>query len=146
LQKLIQIGTFRHILVTKNIFHFFGDEGMARLPDDTVTRIKQEVSLRRLLESQGYQAKKQGKDYVIKCAFHEDDTPSLIITPRNNLFDCFVCGATGTVIDWVMKTQGVSFRFACEILQKDAWHSIWVGLSILCSRNHNLLVGPASAY
>ncbi|WP_368388907.1 CHC2 zinc finger domain-containing protein [Marinobacter sp. SS8-8] len=36
------------------------------------------------------------------------------------MFNCFGCGAAGTVIDWVMKTQGVSFRFACEILQKDA--------------------------
>ncbi|MBK8186896.1 MAG: hypothetical protein IPK77_06420 [Cellvibrio sp.] len=32
-----------------------------------------------------------------------------MITPKSNLFNCFGCGAGGSVIDWVMKTQGVSF-------------------------------------
>ncbi len=92
---------------------------MARLPDEVIQRIKAEVSLLRLVESQGYQLQKQGKDYAICCPFHEDKEPSCIITPKSNLFNCFGCGAAGSVIDWVMKTQGVSFRFACEILQKD---------------------------
>ncbi len=65
------------------------------------------------------QVTKQGKDYVVCCPFHEEKTPSCIISPKTNLFNCFGCGTGGSVIDWVMKTQGVSFRFACEILQKD---------------------------
>lgn len=94
---------------------------MARIADDVIERIKTETSLLRLVESQGYQPRKQGKDYVIACPFHEgDNTPSLIITPHKNLFNCFGCGAAGTVIDWVMKTQGVSFRHAVEVLQKDS--------------------------
>ena len=93
---------------------------MARLPDDEITRLKDEVSLLRLVESQGYQPKKQGKDYAICCPFHdEDESPSLIISPQKNLFHCFGCSAAGSVIDWVMQTRGVSFRFACEILQND---------------------------
>ncbi len=93
---------------------------MARLPDDVIERIKSEISLLRLVESQGYQPKKQGKDYALSCPFHEgDNTPSLIISPKSNLYHCFGCDAAGSVIDWVMKTQGVSFRFACELLQKD---------------------------
>lgn len=94
---------------------------MARIPDEVVNKLKAEVSLLRLAENQGYQPRKQGKDYAVRCPFHEgDDTPSLIISPKTNLFHCFGCGAAGSVIDWVMKTQGVSFRFACEILQNDA--------------------------
>ena len=93
---------------------------MARLSDADIAKLKDQISLLRLVESQGYQPSRQGKDYVIACPFHEDDTPSLIISPKKNLFNCFGCGASGTVIDWVMKTQGVSFRFACEILQNDA--------------------------
>lgn len=93
---------------------------MARLSDAEIAKLKDQVSLMRLIESQGYQPSRQGKDYAISCPFHEDSTPSLIITPAKNLFNCFGCGAAGTVIDWVMKTQGVSFRFACEILQNDA--------------------------
>ena len=93
---------------------------MARLPDNLIERIKSDISLLRLVESQGYQPKKQGKDYAVSCPFHKgDDTPSLIISPKSNLFNCFGCGAAGSVIDWVMKTRGISFRHAVEILQQD---------------------------
>ena len=93
---------------------------MARIANEVIEQLKTNVSLLRLVESQGHQPQKQGKDYAIACPFHEgDDTPSLVITPHKNLFNCFGCGAAGTVIDWVMKTQGVSFRHAVEILQKD---------------------------
>jgi len=75
----------------------------------------------RATQSQGRQPKKQGQDSAIRCPFHAgDDTPSFIISPKTNLFHCFGCGVAGSVIDWVMKTQGVSFRFAWEILQNDA--------------------------
>jgi len=92
---------------------------MARLADEVINAIKQDVSLLRLAQNQGHKTKKQGKDYVLCCPFHDEKTPSCIISPHSNLFNCFGCGAGGSVIDWVMKTQGVSFRFACEILQKD---------------------------
>jgi len=92
---------------------------MARIPNDQLERIKQEVSLLTLAESQGYQPKKQGKDYAVCCPFHDDKTPSCIISPKSNLFNCFGCGTGGSVIDWVMKTQGVSFRHAVEILRDD---------------------------
>ena len=91
---------------------------MARIPDNEIERLKTDISLLRLVESQGYPVTKQGKDYAIRCPFHDgDDTPSLIISPKKNLFHCFGCEAAGTVIDWVMKTQGASFRHAVELLK-----------------------------
>jgi DNA primase len=93
---------------------------MARLSETLIAQIKQEVDLLRLVQSQGYVVQAHGvKDKAICCPFHTDDTASCIITPSQNLFHCFGCGAAGSVIDWVMKTQGVSFRHAVEILQKD---------------------------
>ena len=92
---------------------------MARLSDEVIEQIKSEVSLVRLVESQGYAMKKEGKDYSLSCPFHEDKTPSLKITPDKNLYHCFGCGAAGSVIDWVMQTQGISFRHACEVLQNE---------------------------
>ncbi|MBL4828260.1 MAG: toprim domain-containing protein [Spongiibacteraceae bacterium] len=85
---------------------------MARLSDELINRLKKDISLLRLAERQGYQPKKQGKDYALCCPFHEDKTPSLIISPKNNLFNCFGCGASGSVIDWVMKTERCTFRDA----------------------------------
>ncbi|WP_448214310.1 CHC2 zinc finger domain-containing protein [Colwellia sp. MEBiC06753] len=93
---------------------------MARLSDELIAQIKQQVDLVRLVESQGYKLKPHGvKDKALSCPFHEDKTESCVITPSKNLFNCFGCGESGSVIDWVMKTQGVSFRHAVEILQKD---------------------------
>jgi DNA primase len=94
---------------------------MARIPNDQLERIKQDVSLLRLAEGQGYQLQKQGKGYAVCCPFHDDKTPSCIISPKSNLFNCFGCGTGGSVIDWVMKTQGVSFRHAVEILRDDSF-------------------------
>ncbi|WP_284285400.1 CHC2 zinc finger domain-containing protein, partial [Marinibactrum halimedae] len=92
---------------------------MARIAEEVINKIKSDISLVRLAESQGFKLVKQGKDYAVCCPFHEEKTPSCIISPESNLFNCFGCGAGGSVIDWVMKTQSVSFRFACEMLQKD---------------------------
>ncbi len=92
---------------------------MPRIPNDQLERLKRDTSLVRVAESQGHKLTRQGKDYVVCCPFHEEKTPSCVLSPKTNLFHCFGCGAGGSVIDWVMKTQGVSFRLACELLLKD---------------------------
>ncbi|WP_207388859.1 CHC2 zinc finger domain-containing protein, partial [Stutzerimonas kirkiae] len=74
----------------------------------------------RLIQSQGHELKKRGKDWVMHCVFHEEKTPSLSISPEKNLYHCFGCGAAGSVIDWVMKTQGVSLPHAVQLLRNDA--------------------------
>lgn len=89
---------------------------MPRITDEQLNRLKSDISLVRLIESSGYQLKAEGKDKVMCCPFHDDDTPSLKVSVSKNVFNCFGCGQSGTTIDWVMQTQGVSFRHACEIL------------------------------
>ncbi len=92
---------------------------MARLPNDQIERIKTDISLLRLVEGQGYKVIKQGKDHAVACPFHDDLTPSLIISPKSNLYHCFGCGAAGSVIDWVMKTQSLAFREAAVWLSNE---------------------------
>ena len=92
---------------------------MARIPDGELERLKHEVSVARLIESQGLALTSQGKDLARRCPWHEgDDTPSCIVSPKTNLWHCFGCDAGGTVIDWVMRLHRVSFRHACELLAK----------------------------
>lgn len=90
---------------------------MARIPENEIERLKSEVSVQRLVESSGIELKKSGKDLIGKCPFHEDDTASLVVTSAKNLWHCFGCGAAGGPIDWVIKTNGVSFRHAVELLR-----------------------------
>lgn len=92
---------------------------MARISDDLITSIKQDVSLLELVQAKGFGLKSHGKDFALRCPFHADDTASLVITPAKNLYHCFGCGAAGSVIDWVMKTEGVSFRHAVELLKNE---------------------------
>ena len=90
---------------------------MPRIPQDEIARIKSTVSLLDWVRGQGYEVKKQGKDYALSCPFHDDKTPSCMISPSKNVYHCFGCDAKGSVIDWVMKTQSVSFPHAMELLK-----------------------------
>lgn len=93
---------------------------MARIPDEDMERLKQEVSLQRLVEARGIELRRHGADLLGLCPFHDDREPSLVITPEKNLWHCLgACQTGGSVIDWVMKTQGVSFRHAVELLRNE---------------------------
>lgn len=91
---------------------------MARIPEATIERLKSEVAAERLIVASGIELKRGGKDLLGRCPFHKDDQASLVVTPAKNLWHCFGCGAGGGPIDWVMKTQGVSFRHAVELLRE----------------------------
>ena len=52
---------------------------------------------------------KKGKNYFAVCPFHDDTNPSLSISPEKQIFRCFVCGASGTAISFVMKYKGLSY-------------------------------------
>jgi DNA primase catalytic core len=94
---------------------------MARIADDELEQLKRAVSIERLVQARGVRLKRQGKNLVGVCPFHEDKTPSLVVTPDKNLWHCLgACNAGGSVVDWVMKVEGVSFRHAVELLRADA--------------------------
>jgi DNA primase len=91
---------------------------MARIPQQELDRLKAEVSVARLVEAAGVELKRAGKDLLGRCPFHDDAEASLVVTPTKNLWHCFGCQVGGGPIDWVIKTQGVSFRHAVELLRE----------------------------
>jgi DNA primase catalytic core len=92
---------------------------MARIPQQEIDRLKEEVSVQRLVEDSGVALRKAGKDLMGRCKFHADDQASLVVSPKKNLWNCFGCGIGGGAIDWVMKDRGLSFRQAVEVLQAE---------------------------
>jgi len=93
-------------------------------------KLKNEISLQRLAESASITLKRHGADLVGLCPFHDDKSPSLVITPKTNLWHCLgACQTGGSVIDWVMKVEGISFRHAVELLQNDSFSSLAAGSS-----------------
>ncbi len=73
---------------------------MPRIADEVIERLKAEVSVERLAEARGVVFEKRGADLHGCCPFHEDKTPSLVVTPSKNLWHCLgACQQGGTAID-----------------------------------------------
>ena len=91
---------------------------MARIPQEEIDRIKREMPIETLVRGRGIELRRTGENLVGRCPFHDDKTPSLIITPAKNLWHCMgACQTGGDVFAWVMKVEGVqSFRHAYELL------------------------------
>ena len=93
---------------------------MARIPQAEIERLKSEIAVERLVEASGVALKRAGKDLLGRCPYHDDAEASLVVTPAKNLWHCFGCQVGGGPIDWVMRSQGVSFRHAVELLRNDS--------------------------
>lgn len=95
---------------------------MPLIPDDELDRLKRAVDLAAVIRARGVELKASGGDLVGRCPFHDDQDPSLRVTPAKGLWRCMAsaCGATGNVIQFVQKFDGVSFRHACELLKNGA--------------------------
>jgi DNA primase len=101
---------------------------VARIADEEIERLKKDVDLAELVIRSGVALKKAGADLVGCCPFHDDDTPSLVVTPSKGLWHCMgACQVGGSAIDWVMRTQGVSFRHAVEVLRSGVAPAITPG-------------------
>ena len=88
------------------------------LPD--LAALKQATDLVAVVAARGVKLKKQGNDYVGLCPFHQEKTPSFHVTPAKNLFHCFGCGAAGSVIDFVMKKDGLTKQQAIDWLVRQS--------------------------
>jgi DNA primase len=64
--------------------------------------------------------KKAGKDYVALCPFHSEKTPSFTVSPGKQIFKCFGCGRGGSVFNFVMAKESVTFPEAVRILAERA--------------------------
>ncbi|HOY55554.1 MAG: DNA primase [Verrucomicrobia bacterium ADurb.Bin122] len=95
---------------------------MPMIPEEEIERVKREIDLGAVIRARGVELKAQGGDLVGRCPFHDDHDPSLRVTPGKGLWRCMsaACGATGNVIQFVQKFDGVSFRHAYELLKNGA--------------------------
>lgn len=66
--------------------------------------------------SEYLQLKRTGSNFKGLCPFHNEKTPSFVVSPSKQIFHCFGCGESGNVINFIMKYQNVSFPEALELL------------------------------
>lgn len=60
--------------------------------------------------------KKTGRNYKGLCPFHNEKTPSFIVSPERQTFHCFGCGKGGDILAFVMEYDHVDFMEALEEL------------------------------
>jgi len=91
-----------------------------KIPDEEIERIKREVDLTDFIKSKGVEFKRHtATDIKCRCPLpgHQDEDPSFIVTPHKRLWHCMGCGKGGSVIDFVMHYEGVSFYHAFHLLK-----------------------------
>ena len=64
--------------------------------------------------------KKTGSNFKALCPFHQEKTPSFIVSPQKEIFHCFGCGEGGNVFNFLMKHEKISFIEAVERLAERA--------------------------
>ena len=62
--------------------------------------------------------KKKRVNYQACCPFHNEKTPSFVVSPSKGVFKCFGCGKGGNAITFVMEHEGVSYVDALKYVAK----------------------------
>ncbi|MDZ7618036.1 MAG: CHC2 zinc finger domain-containing protein, partial [Patescibacteria group bacterium] len=66
------------------------------------------------------QLRRQGRNYVALCPWHDDSRPSLQVNPERQSWKCWVCDIGGDVFSFLMRIEGIEFREALEMLAERA--------------------------
>lgn len=62
--------------------------------------------------------KRSGANLKGLCPFHDDRTPSFMVSPAKNICKCFACGVGGRPVDFIMKHEQLSYYDALRYLAK----------------------------
>ena len=62
--------------------------------------------------------KRKGVNYVACCPFHNEKTPSFVVSPSKGLYKCFGCGKGGNAVTFVMEQEAVSYPEALKMVAK----------------------------
>jgi DNA primase len=88
---------------------------MARFTRDSVDRVKEAADIVEIVSAHT-DLQQRGQDYWGNCPFHEERTPSFKVNPRDKLYYCFGCEASGDVFRFVEEKEGLDFASAVESL------------------------------
>ncbi len=62
--------------------------------------------------------KKRGANYMACCPFHNEKTPSFVVSPAKNIFKCFGCGKAGNPVTFIMEQESLGYVDALKVLAK----------------------------
>lgn len=89
------------------------------IPQDIIERIRERLDIVDVVSSY-VSLTRAGQNLKGLCPFHPEKTPSFSVSPSRQFFHCFGCHAGGSVYDFVMRIEGLSFPEAVRKLAHKA--------------------------
>ncbi len=86
-----------------------------RYPQTFVEDLKRQADIVRVVQDY-VQLKKKGANWMACCPFHKEKTPSFSVSPAKEIFYCFGCHKGGSVFNFVMEMERVSFPEAIKLV------------------------------
>ena len=87
--------------------------------DSQVQEIKEKLPINEVI-GQYVQLRRAGRNFVGRCPFHKERTPSFHVSPERNSYMCFGCGEKGDIFTFIEKIDGVDFVTALKQLAERA--------------------------
>ncbi len=88
---------------------------MAFFPEEFIEQVRNANDITEVI-GEYVQLERRGRNFLGLCPFHAEKTPSFNVNPEKQLYYCFGCHAGGTVFNFVMETQKISFPEAVRAL------------------------------
>lgn len=86
-----------------------------RYPQPFIDDLKRQADIVRVVQDY-VQLKKKGANWMACCPFHKEKTPSFSVSPAKEIFYCFGCHKGGSVFNFVMEMERVSFPEAIKLV------------------------------
>jgi DNA primase len=90
---------------------------MARFGQDKIEEVRTRADIVEIIGAQ-VRLRRTGRNFVGLCPFHNEKTPSFSVNAERGFFHCFGCGAGGTVFDFVMRVEGLTFLETLQSLAR----------------------------
>jgi DNA primase len=87
--------------------------------NNQIEEIKNRLDIVQVIEKY-VKLKQAGKNFSGLCPFHNEKTPSFIVSPDLQRYKCFGCGETGDIYNFLQKIENIDFPEALERLAKQA--------------------------
>ncbi len=85
-----------------------------------VFMVKDFVRIQDLVAEYTGLGKEQNGKFMVRCPFHGENNPSMVVRIHNKTFKCYACGVAGDVFGFVMEMTGCSFYEALTSLEARA--------------------------
>lgn len=88
------------------------------IKQDSIDRVLSAVDIVTVIKADGVKLKRSGRILKGICPFHDDHSPSMAVYEDTQSYYCFVCGAGGNAVNYLMKRKNMTYPEAIKHLGK----------------------------